>query len=207
MQKSNIRRTVSVILLSISFIFLCIYLLNPIFKPKKLELKTSTIINSTEPLTANFNLITTNNKPFNLMSMRGKWTLLFFGYADCPGICPATLGIMRDTWQKFENNKAPVQLMFASLNPNKDTQEHLKQFLDRFNKEFVGITGKQAEMDKFSVQLKIYANKVMDELGQEIIDHSPYLMLIDPKAQLRAIISPPLEAEAIAKDLVALTKM
>lgn len=206
MQKNNIRKTVTVIFLSISFLFLCIYLLNPVFKKTKVEYKNASVINSTEPLTANFNLITTDNKDFNLMSMRGKWTVLFFGYADCPSICPATLGIVRDAWSKFETNKEPAQFIFASLNPGKDNAIKLKEFLNKFSNRFVGLTGKQSEMDKLSTQLKIYANKILNEHGEEIIDHSPYLMLIDPKAQLRAIISPPHNAKDIADDLLLLTK-
>lgn len=202
----SIKSTVNVIILSVCFLILCIYLLNPVFKQKKINLASSTLINSTEPLQANFSLVNTDNQEFNLLSLRGKWTVLFFGYVNCPSICPATLGVAREAWNQFDRNKLPAQFIFASLNPEQDTPTTLKKFLNQFHPNFMGVTGKKNEMDKLSTQLNIYANKVKLDNGEEIIDHSPYLMLVDPKAQIKAILSPPLDADNIVKDLKALTK-
>ena len=158
----------------------------------------ATAFKPTSPLTS-FNLIDTNGKQFTEKSLRGHWTLLFFGYTGCPDICPATLAIMRETWDL--QKPAPARFVFASIDPIQVNAKDLKTFLQNYNQDFIGISGTKEDMDQLRNQLGIFY-----ELLPDRIDHTSALMLIDPQARLSAVFTPPFTAQEISKDLKMLTK-
>lgn len=166
----------------------------------------ASIIRNTKPLTT-FALTDTNNTPFTEHSLRGHWTLLFFGYTRCPDICPRTLAIVRDTWSQF-NKYAPARFVFADISKDPASLRDLKQFVANYNQDFIGISGTPLEMHQLSDQLGIYAQEV---LGQDAvtarIDHTAALMLIDPQARLRAVLTPPFNAADIKEDLEAIINL
>jgi protein SCO1 len=182
--------------------------INPFFVKKHLDITAATLINSVDPITS-FNLTDSEGRPFTEKTLRGKWTLIFFGYTDCPDICPATLSIVRETWNTFLPNKQPpANFIFASINPIDDTKQQLKQFLANFHEKFIGITGEKQEMNRLSAQLGIFASTSDEKSakGKPIIDHTAALFLIDPQMRLKAVFTPPHDHLAIVDDLKTLTK-
>ena len=172
------------------------YMINPKFTHKAPATISATVLPPQPPITS-FNLTSTNNQPFTEKSLRGFWTILFFGYTDCPDVCPATLSIMRETWNQYlPGQQPPAKFVFASINPQPDSVANLKEFLANFHEQFVGITGTPEQMNKLSKQLNVF---VSPSLGK--IEHTAALMLVDPQMKLRALFTPPLDPKAIAKDL------
>src|SRR5215831_17894628 len=88
-------------------------------EPKAIQLSAATVLSPPKPLEVDFSLQDTSNKPFTPASLKGHWTVLFFGYAQCPEICPQTLAIVSEAWrQKLDPN---AQFVFVSLDPKTDT--------------------------------------------------------------------------------------
>lgn len=165
-------------------------------------LRAASILDSRTPLAA-FKLQATTGEEFTNSSLKGHWSLMYFGYADCPHICPDTLTILSRAWDKLgsNGNNIPVRLLFTSLDPAKDDVLKLQNFVTRFHPEFVGLTGSEAEVARLSKQLGIYYEVLKDYGDKKLINHTGALFLVNPKGKLHAVFSPPLDADFIAQDL------
>lgn len=174
----------------------------PKFNYKPPMTKIASAVKPTGPLTA-FNLQTTNEQAFTEKSLRGHWTLMFFGYTRCPDICPKTLALVRDSWNIFKAAKqpVPVRFVFADISREPVTSSELKMFLQNYAAEFIGINGDLAQLHQLSDQLGIYAQQESDK-----IDHTAALMLLDPQGRLHAVFTPPFSAEELVHDLQVLTR-
>lgn len=175
--------------------------LEPKYNYQPPQTKIATPLKPVKPI-ASFKLYDINGNIFTEKSLRGHWTLLFFGYPGCPDICPRTLGLLRDTWELFQtqNKSAPVRFIFADISKQPVSINELQQFLHNYRPEFMGITGTSAEMHALSDQLGIYAREQNDSL-----DHTSALMLIDTQGRLSAVLTPPFTSEEIMQDLQVLT--
>lgn len=149
-----------------------------------------------------FHLTDTKGRNFTDKSLRGHWTLMFFGYTKCPDICPRTLSIIKESWQIFNTSQqqVPVNFIFADINTEQVANEDLSSFLHNYNVDFLGVSGSATAMRVFSDQLGIYTKKSGDK-----IDHSATLLLLDPQGKLYAIFSPPFSAQDVVHDLEILT--
>lgn len=176
------------------------YFLAPQFQYQPPETHVASAVKSSGPLKS-FKLTDTNGNVFDQQSLRGHWTLVFFGYTRCPDICPRTLAILRETWQHYDKkHPAPARFVFADISDTPVTNEELKRFLENYNPNFIGVSGPPAEMRKFSDQLGIYS-----QLFEDRLDHTSALLLIDPHGRLTAIFSPPFSDLDLIHDLQVLT--
>ena len=99
----------------------------------------------------NFTAINTDGNEIEFDSFKGKVVLLAFGYTNCADICPITLGYLKMVYNKLSvEEQQNVRVLFSTVNPDYDTPEHLKGFLEYFNKDFVGLTGTQEQVDKIA---------------------------------------------------------
>ncbi len=139
-----------------------------------------------------FSVVDHNNEPFQLAALQGKWSMVFFGYTNCPDICPITLATLAATYPDMKDETDNLQVVFASVDPDRDNIEKLSQYVKYFNDEFIGIGGNTEAMDQFTRQLGVpyYLNK---EEGQEnyLVDHSASVYLLDPEARMVGKLSPP----------------
>jgi protein SCO1/2 len=175
----------------------------PIIMP---EITTATILKP-KNLVTTFSLTDTTNKPFTEKSLLGQWTLMFFGYAQCPEICPKTLITITELWKQVPKD---LHFVFVSLDPKSDTTQILHDFLGRFNPDFIGLTGEEAVIQKLAKACGIYSwqdPKANDPTKPKMIDHSATLLLINPEGRLHAVFSPPYHPEAMAKDLKQILSM
>lgn len=163
----------------------------------------ATVLPNARVLT-NFTLTDHNNKLFSPAELKGHWSFLFFGFTNCPDVCPATLKVMQSVWKSLPtklNEAGHPKLYFISVDPDRDSLNTLKQYVEYFNPEFLGITGKLDEIDKLTRQIGIlygYDEKDSDKDQQYTVNHSAQLILIDPKGRMRAVISPPHDAKTIS---------
>lgn len=160
----------------------------------------ATVVKPNKPLT-DFTLTDINNRTFNAKSLRGHWSLVFFGYANCPDICPQTLGLVREAWESFAaTNRVPARFIFVNLAPAPISITELNAFVKNYNPDFIGVTGTKSEIHKLGDQLGIFSTEQNGKL-----DHTASLMLIDPQGRLQAVFSPPFSHEDLVKDLKLLT--
>lgn len=160
--------------------------------PLPAELQTS-VLPKARPLES-FQLGDQNGNPFGLERLKGKWSWLFFGYTHCPDICPTTLATLQGVAKKLEQGGEldDTQFVFVSVDPRRDTPEHLQQYLKYFHPAFIGVTGDAGEIEKLSRQVGvIYLFEGDTSRDDYIVNHTATLLLIDPQGRLYARINPP----------------
>ncbi len=160
-----------------------------------------------------FKLINHNQQPFSDKSFNGKWSFVFFGFTNCPDVCPTTLTMMQQVWntvkQKTQHNGSPKfskQLIFVSVDPNRDLPAKLKSYVEYYHSDFIGVTGPLIEITKLTKQLGVhyaYDNQGKSD-GSYSVEHSAQIYLIDPNANLRAIFSAPHVANDISDNFLTL---
>lgn len=172
--------------------------------PPQTNLGTATVLRPAKPL-VEFSLTDTQNKPFTAHSFQGHWTLLFFGYAQCPEICPRTLAIVSELWRSIPELKtrSDAQFVFVSLDPKSDSSSDLQTFLGRFHPDFIGLTGDEQEVVKLAKACRVHSwtDPVKNAAGQKVIDHSAAILLINPEGKLEALFSPPHVSTNLAREL------
>jgi len=153
-----------------------------------------------------FQLTDHNNQAFNLQRLQDKWTVLFFGYTQCPDICPITLTVlqgMKQHLQQYSEILNNTQFVFVSVDPGRDTLEKLKGYVTYFDPSFLGVTGKELELSELTRHLGIIYIKVPQAGGHNaehyLIDHSSAILLIDPQGHMVGVFSAPHEAKALAE--------
>lgn len=163
----------------------------------------ATVLPKARPL-VDFNLSDQDGNPFSPAQLKGHWSFLFFGFTNCPDVCPTTLKVMQAVWKTLPTKtgeKGHPKLYFISVDPERDKPETLKNYVQYFNPEFYGVSGKLDELDKLTNQIGIlygYDEKENDKDIEYTVNHSAQIILIDPKGRMRAVISPPLESKTIA---------
>lgn len=168
--------------------------------PKNLD---ATVLPNARPLIG-FQLLDQNNETFSPTQLKGQWSFLFFGFTNCPDVCPTTLKVMQAMWKTLPTKMGDTghpKLYFISVDPDRDKLETLKQYVRFFNPEFNAATGKLDQIDNLTNQIGIlygYDEKEGKDDQEYIVNHSAQLILVDPKGRMRAVISPPHIAKTIA---------
>jgi protein SCO1/2 len=161
-----------------------------------------TLFPNPQPLTA-FALTDHKNRVFDLASLKGKWSFLFFGFTHCPDVCPTTLAVLaraRDNIAKNTVGAEDIQFVFISVDPNRDSASKLRQYVDYFDTTFLGVTGDNAQIGNLAGQLSAaYQVAITPGLENYPVYHSPAVFLLDPRARYHAVFTPPHDAEAISK--------
>ena len=129
-----------------------------------------------------FSLKDMNNNVITDESFQGPLTAIFFGFTNCPDICPMTLNKMDIAISKLKKENKSLKLFFISVDPERDKPEVLKDYLDSFENNFVGITGEPEKIYLLSQSWGILSQKIFKETGEYNIDHSsPVILLKDGK--------------------------
>ena len=128
----------------------------------------------------------TNNGIFNLKEQRGKIVLIYFGYTYCPDICPTNLSHMAQALNELtEAELARVEPVFISVDPHRDSLEHLENYTRHFHHSIVGMTGDEEAVAKIAKQYGAAYQKVIGESeGGYLMDHSSFTYLVDQDGQL-----------------------
>lgn len=147
-------------------------------------------------------LIDHNGQARRLEDFRGKATVLFFGYAACPDVCPTTLAKFAEVMKALGSEAGQVQVLFVTLDPERDTPERLKAFVPWFHAGFLGLYGDRAATDAVAKEFRIYSARkdVGGGMGY-VLDHSASAYVYDPAGRLRLYVSDGASAQDIAADL------
>lgn len=150
-----------------------------------------------------FELIDQHRRPFKLEDHEGNVVVMFFGYTNCPDICPATLVYYTQVKRELGPLADRVRFVFVTVDPEYDTPEHLERFVSRFDPSFYGLSGTPEETAHVTEQFGIYVEKVEDENSPVgyWVNHGTLSYVIDPKGDLRLAHPFGIEPEDIAADL------
>jgi protein SCO1/2 len=169
-------------------------------------LKSGTLL--PEPRTVvPFKLVAEDGKPFANADLGGHWNLIFTGYTHCPDVCPTTLSLLKGTMARLGAQADAVQVVFLSIDPERDTPEALERYVHYFNPRFRAATGPSAELEILGANLGFVFAKIPGPAPESYsMDHSAALILVDPQGRLAGYFTPPFNAEALAADLSTVLK-
>ncbi|MBN8488292.1 MAG: SCO family protein [Burkholderiales bacterium] len=137
----------------------------------------------------------------NLASLRGHWSVVFFGYTQCPDVCPGSLSMLAAALKQLPAEARP-SVLFISVDPARDTPELLSQYVPAFDPAFEGAAGTDATIAELTRSLGVvYERHAPTASGQYTVDHTASLFLVDPQARLKAVFTPPHDADAVAAAL------
>lgn len=149
-------------------------------------------------------LIQGNGEVFKTDHVIGQWSMLFFGFTHCPDICPITMGVLAQAKKDAHNiNHMFPQVIFVSVDPERDKVEMMADYVQYFDKEFIGVTGDKDLIKALTLQLSVVYMRMAntDESSENYtIDHSSAILLINPEGKLAAFFNPPHDAKTILKD-------
>jgi protein SCO1/2 len=137
-----------------------------------------------------------------LADFRGKVVILFFGYASCPDVCPTTLARLAEVMKQLGPQAARVQVLFVTVDPERDTAERLRNFVPWFHPDFLALRGTPEETRQLLAEFRATAIKrpVEGSMGY-VIDHSAACYVFDPEGRLRLYVKDEQSAADIAADL------
>ena len=127
---------------------------------------------------SSFSLKDVNNNPINEKSFEGSLTALFFGFTHCPDVCPMTLNKLDIIIDRLEKDNKKLKVVFISIDPERDTPEVMRDYINSFNNKFIGITGKPEKIFLLSQSWGIISQKIFSEDGQYAVDHSSPVILL-----------------------------
>lgn len=138
----------------------------------------------------------------SLADFRGKAVVLFFGYTACPDICPTTLARLAEVMKALGAEAERVQVLFVTLDPERDSAERLKDFVPWFYPGFLGLRGDAAQTKAVTDEFRVFAARkpVDGELGY-VIDHSSGAYVFDPAGRLRLYVRDTASVDDIVTDL------
>ncbi len=134
------------------------------------------------------NLQGTDGKPLTLERFRGKVVLLAFGFSNCGEVCPITLATLAGARKKLGADGAGVQVVYVTVDPERDTEAQMKKYLAAFDPTFIGGVGTQAQIDAAQKSFGVSSKKIMHADGGYNIGHSSSIYMIDKAGGLRAVM-------------------
>ncbi len=127
-----------------------------------------------------------NGKARTMNDFKGKVVMLFFGYTHCPDVCPTTLSDLKQTMKLLGDKANEVQVLFITVDPERDTQEILAQFVPYFDARFIGLRGNAQETKDTLDNFKVYQAKVDEKAdGSYLIDHSAGMYVYDKNGKIK----------------------
>jgi len=161
----------------------------------------ATLLRTARPV-GDVRLQDTLGNELSLQQLKGRWSLVFFGFTHCPDVCPTTLAILSQVARRLENlpQAQQPQLVFITVDPERDVPEVMKGYVEHFDKNMIGLTGELSQVEALAAQLGVAFQKVPLDQGGYSMDHSAAIFMLNPGAELNAIISAPHSVEGIAGD-------
>lgn len=159
------------------------------------------------PWGKDFQLTDHNGQPRTLADFKGKAVVLFFGYANCPDMCPMTMHKLSQVMEKLGPDAARVQVLMVTVDPKRDTPAILKQYVPAFHPTFLGLYGDEQTTEQTAKEFKVFYQKQKpDKNGFYTVDHMGPAYVFDPQGRLRLFVGDEHAPDVIAEDLRTLLK-
>ena len=148
-----------------------------------------------------------NGRARTLADFRGKAVVVFFGYTQCPDVCPTTLAMLADVMKRLGPAADDVQVLFVTVDPERDTAELLSKYVPAFDARFLGLRGDADALARTAKEFKvIYQKQPGTTPGSYSMDHSAGLYIFDPQGKIRLYVGHNQGADVIAHDLSELLR-
>ena len=154
----------------------------------------------------NINLVDHNGIEFNKASLNEKPSLLFFGFTHCPEICPTTLSQLSEITENLQNPIDLTNIVFITLDPKRDTQDHLKEYIQYFNKNVIAITGQINEIKKLADNWNVFFETIGSSKENYNINHTATVFMLDRTGVFRGTIAWGENEESVIKKIINLNK-
>lgn len=144
-----------------------------------------------------------HGKPRTLADFRGKAVILYFGYTSCPDVCPTTLARFATALKQLGPEAKRAQVLFVTLDPERDTQEKLAAYVPWFDPSFIGLYGDIASTEAVAREFKVYYTKQKNNDGNlaYALDHTSGAYVFDPAGRIRLYLKDDAPIDAIVSDL------
>lgn len=161
-----------------------------------------------------FSLLTTEGKPFTEADLLGRPALIYFGYSNCPDVCPLDMNRASMALAMIEDEidlPGDLQPVFITVDPARDTPENLAEFLKGYHKAFIGLTGTQAQMEEAARAYKVYWEKILESehgaghgegLENTLFNHTSYFYLMDGNGRYVTHYDSSLTASQMAEEIL-----
>ena len=154
-----------------------------------------------------FALTAHDGRPRTLADFHGKLVVLFFGYTHCPDVCPTTLADMAGVMKTLGKDAGRVQVLFVTVDPERDTREVLAQYAPAFDPQFLGLYGDAAATQRAAKEFKVfYEKRPGGSPGAYTVDHSAQIFVLDATGRLRLFVRQERIAQDLADDLRTLLR-
>ncbi len=203
-QKKGILKTVAIlVLIATASIGLFVNkLLTPVGLSKE-ELREKGVYLFEKPrLVKDFSLLDEKGNAFTKEELKGKWTLVFFGFTHCPDVCPTTLAVLHQFVEAMKQDKDDVilldstRVLLATVDPARDTPEVMGNYLEFFNPNFKGLTGEFMQVYNFATNLNAPFKKIVQ--GDDYtMDHSAYIFVLNDRGDYQGFIKPPITVDEL----------
>lgn len=152
-----------------------------------------------------FHLTATDGTELDEAALKGHWSLVFFGFTHCPKMCPTAMHELAVTYQLLQKDKVnPMpKVMMVSVDPKRDSLERMKNYVEGFNKDFIGAIGSNKEVRKLSTEMGIAYEKVASRdgaAGEYDFQHSGAVIVLNPKGEIKAFFNWPHKPSEMAMD-------
>ncbi len=149
-----------------------------------------------------------HGQPFQLDTERGKVTLLYFGYTNCPDFCPPTMGDWKQLRQLLGTQADDVRFVMISIDPQRDTEQVLAQFLERFDPTFVGLRPTASQLAGLSKEygLGLTSHAEGDANGNHQLPHGTHTYVLDQSGDLRLLFSSDVDVSGMSADIKQLLR-
>ena len=178
------KKKILLISIIISFIVLLVstFLLAEYFARQNSPKKITSIVNS-------INLIDHNGFAFNSSSFKQQPSLIFFGFTHCPEVCPTTLSHLSEITDNLKTKIKTTNIIFITLDPERDTQKHLKEYIQYFGKNITGVTGTIKDLKKMANNFNVYYEKELTSKNNYTLNHTATVFMIDKEGNYRGTIA------------------
>ena len=161
--------------------------------------KISQIIN-------NINLIDHTGKKFIFQTLKNQPSLIFFGFTHCPEVCPTTLSQLSEITDKLKTKIITTNIIFITLDPKRDTQEHLKDYISNFNENVIGITGNIINIKKLADNWGVFYETISSSKDDYTLNHTATVFMLDKKGNYKGTIAWGENENSIVQKITNLSK-
>lgn len=159
------------------------------------------------PVAADIELKQADGSTFRLSDLRGKVVALFFGYTSCPDVCPTTMAELNQALEKMGDQADQVQVLYVTVDPERDSPERVQQYVSQFNPTFIGLSGSEAELAKVWNDYGVF-REIVDGTSAAgyLVDHTARVTVIDQDGNLRLSFPFDTPVEDVVHDLKLLLR-
>ena len=161
--------------------------------------KISQIINK-------INLIDHTGKKFIFQTLKNQPSLIFFGFTHCPEVCPTTLSQLSEITDKLKTKIITTNIIFITLDPKRDTQEHLKDYISNFNENVIGVTGNMMNIKKLADNWGVFYEIISTSKDDYTLNHTATVFMLDKKGNYKGTIAWGENESSIVKKITNLSK-